>query len=637
MRIGSSNKAMFRRDPRATAIAALILIVSASLAFTLTRPPSPLAAAQRLFDSLAFRALGPPVATEHNVVIVAVTEESLARLPYRSPIDRGFLADTIKALTAADVRIVGLDVLLDRPTEAGKDEALRRAIRGSRVPVVVISLAPETPVPPAQRQFLEAFTAGIRSGDANLARDRFDDVIRMHIPVHLSTGTLSFPASMAAALGASVPREPFVIDWQRGTVGRAAGGSIPVYPAEVVPLLPPNWLKGKSVLIGTMLPGTDEHRTLVSMFTRPTFGVEIHAQVLSQLLSGRTVPVSATPWLEIVMITAMAVVGVAVAGHLAGYMAAAAIGGLVLVLLAGVLGLYAWSGILIPFVPPTLAVLGAAGGIRGWQGWGERRDRQALRALFSRFVSEPVVEEIMKSRDLFLAGGRPRPQELTATVLFADVAGFTTICERMEPAPLIAWLDQYIDAMAAVVMAHDGVLLRFIGDGILAVFGVPVPRGNEAAIDTDARNAARCALEMERAMERLNDGWKATGQPEAGLRVGLHTGPLVAGSLGTGARMEFCLLGDTANTGARLEQLGKDYADDSPRYCTIVVGGPTWDRLGGQFPGLRIGDVALRGKRVAIAAYRIDSAAAATAVAVGPDSREQACTGSKVASETSSF
>jgi class 3 adenylate cyclase len=233
-----------------------------------------------------------------------------------------------------------------------------------------------------------------------------------------------------------------------------------------------------------------------------------------------------------------------------------------------------------------------------------------LRALFSRFVSEPVVNEIMKDRDLFMAGGRPVPRELTATVLYADVAGFTTICEGMEPAPLIAWLDRYIDTMASLIMAHDGVLLRFIGDGILAVFGVPVPRLDEAAITADAQNAARCALAMESAMQRLNDGWCAEGLPVGGLRVGLHTGPMVAGSLGKGPRMEFCLLGDTANVGARLEQLGKDHAELGPRYCTIVVGEPTWVRLGGLCPGIRIGNVMLRGRHTAMAAYRIDSAAA---------------------------
>jgi len=268
------------------------------------------------------------------------------------------------------------------------------------------------------------------------------------------------------------------------------------------------------------------------------------------------------------------------------------------------------SGMLLPVVPPLLALTLAGGATQAWRGAADRRDRRALRALFSRFVSEPVVDEIMKERDLFMAGGRPVPRELTATVLYADVAGFTTICEGLPPAALISWLDRYIDTMAALIMAHDGVLLRFIGDGILAVFGVPVPRLDEAAITTDAINAARCALGMERAMDNLNDAWCAEGLPVGGLRVGIHTGRMVAGSLGNGPRMEFCLLGDTANIGARLEQLGKEYAEPSPRYCTIVVGGPTWSCLGGRFPGVSIGEVMLRGRQTSMTAYRIDSVAA---------------------------
>jgi adenylate cyclase len=213
-------------------------------------------------------------------------------------------------------------------------------------------------------------------------------------------------------------------------------------------------------------------------------------------------------------------------------------------------------------------------------------------------------------------------------VLYADVAGFTTICEGLAPAPLITWLDRYIDTMAELIMAHDGVLLRFIGDGILAVFGVPVPRLDDAAITRDATNAARCALAMERAMERLNDAWCAEGLPVGGLRVGVHTGRMVAGSLGNGPRMEFCLLGDTANIGARLEQLGKQYAEPGPRYCTIVVGEPTWSRLAGAFPGIRIGDITLRGRHSALAAYRID-AAAARRVSIDPPVIDQTVTSSQ--------
>jgi adenylate cyclase len=605
---------MLRRRAGAALGAALLLALSVAVALLSTRPPLPLAAAERLFDAMAFRVFHPVGRDAPNVVIIGVTEETLAAFPYRSPIDRGFLAEVIGALARAGVRAVGLDVVLDRPSEPEKDAALRRALTRTDIPVVAISLGPDTQIPVARRRFLDQFLAGVRTGDANLARDRFDDMIRDHVPVHFGTGQLSFPARIADALGVPVPDRRFPIEWRRGSAGIGRGTVAPIYPAESIALLPAGWLRGRIALIGSLIPGSDEHRTLASMFGEPNFGVEIHATVLEQLLAGRAVPAADFPWQEFVATAGLAGAAIAIATALAGYLAVAALGGLALLFLVGDVTAYAKGSALLPVIGPVLAMAIAGGLTRAWRGRGERRDRRALRTLFSRFVSEPVVKEIMRERDLFLAGGRPKPQELTATVLYADLAGFTTICEEMQPAPLIAWLDRYIDAMAAAIMAHDGVLLRFIGDGILAVFGVPVPRRDEAAIDRDARNAARCALAMEQAMDRLNDEFEAAGLPMAGLRVGLHTGPLVAGSLGTGARIEFCLLGDTANVGARLEQLGKDYAEPSPRYCTIVIGGPTWDRLAGTFPGILIGEVALRGKRATIAAYRIDSAAAREAV-----------------------
>jgi class 3 adenylate cyclase len=482
--------------------------------------------------------------------------------------------------------------------------------------VVAISIAPDTAMPPDQRRFLAAFLAGVRTGDANLARDRFDDLVGDHMPSHPVTGMPSFPAAIAEALGVPVPDRPFPIEWWRTGRGPHAGPDMPTYPAESIKLLPPGWLSGKVALIGSLVPGSDEHRTLASTFGRPSFGIEIHAQVVSQLLERRAVPASALPWREILATTVLAAAGVTLGIAWSGALAVAALATVGCGFVAVALAIYAFTGALIPVVAPVMALAIAGGGARAWRGRTDRHDRRALRALFSRFVSEPVVNEIMKERDLFMSGGRPRPQELTATVLYADVANFTTICERLAPEPLIAWLDRYIDTMATVIMDHGGVLLRFIGDGILAVFGVPVPRQDEAAIALDANNAVRCALAMERAMATLNDTWCAAGLPVVGLRMGLHTGPMVAGSLGTGVRMEFCLLGDTANVGARLEQLGKEYAEASPRSCTIIVGEPTWSRLGGAFPGIRIGEIMLRGRHTAMTAYRIDSAA--TRQAHGP-------------------
>jgi adenylate cyclase len=609
---------------RSTVWVTLILIFSIGSALLLTRPPSPLAAAGRLVDAVAFRFLGPTRPAVSDVVVAGITEDTLSAFPYRSPIDRAFLAGLIDALAKGGVSAIGLDVLLDRPTEPAKDAALRRALMRTDIPVVAISVAPDTAMAPDRRRFLAAFLTGVRTGDANLARDRFDDVIRDHIPLHPATGVPSLPAAIATALGVRVPDRPFPIEWQHGPRGRSAGPAVPTYPAEDIGLLPPGWLKGKVALIGSLIPGSDEHRTLPSAFGPPSFGVEIHAQVVSQLLHRRAVPAPTVPWPEILATIGLASAGVAVGSLWAGYIAAAALAGAGVLFATAALWAYAATGVLVPVVPPVMALAMAGGAARAWRGLADRRDRQALRTLFSRFVSEPVVNEIMKDRDLFMSGGRPRPRELTATVLFADVAGFTSICEEMKPEPLIAWLDRYIDTMAGIIMAHDGVLLRFIGDGILAVFGVPIPRRDEAGIATDANNAARCALAMERAMAQLNDDWSARGLPMGGLRVGLHTGPMVAGSLGTGARMEFCLLGDTANTGARLEQLGKDYAEPGPRYCTIVAGEPTWSRLGDEFGGVRIGEVMLRGRHTPMAAYRIDSAAVREAGGVGLSGKSRA-------------
>ena len=597
---------MLTRRIGAAARVALMLFGAITVALVSAQPPLPLAAAERLFEAAAFRYLGPAGAADPNVVVVGITEQTLAGLPYRSPIDRAFLAELIDTLARKGVAAIGLDILADRPTEPAKDAALRRALMRTDVPVVAITVAPETAMPADARRFLERFLDGVRTGDANLARDRFDDVVRDHVPVHPVTGRLSFPAAIAAALGAPVPPERFPIAWRRS----ARGMNVPAYPAESIALLPPEWLNGKVALIGTLISGIDEHRTIASTFGQPGFGVQIHAQVVAQLLNRRAEPEAAIPWPLVLGTAGLAAAGVALGLAVTGYLFSAALAGLGVLFVVGALTAYAYTGVLVPAVAPLLALIIAGAAARAWRSATERRDRRALRALFSRFVSEPVVNEIMKDRDLFMAGGRPVPRELTATVLYADVAGFTTICEGMQPAPLIAWLDLYIDTMASLIMAHDGVLLRFIGDGILAVFGVPVPRLDEAAITADAQNAARSALAMESAMQRLNDAWSAEGLPVGGLRVGLHTGPMVAGSLGKGARMEFCLLGDTANVGARLEQLGKEYAEPGPRYCTIVVGEPTWERLHGLCPGIRIGDVMLRGRHAAMAAFRIDSAAA---------------------------
>ncbi|MBX6745040.1 MAG: CHASE2 domain-containing protein, partial [Acetobacteraceae bacterium] len=219
------------------ALAAFLLLSATGLGMLLVRPPLPPAAAERLYQAIAFR-LTPVQPPDPRIVLIGITEETLSGLPYRSPVDRAFLAGLVDALTRAGVAAIGLDLLLDRMTEPEKDAALRRAIRRSDVPVVAISLAPETPLPPERARILHEFLDGVPTGTANLPRDLFDGMVREHVPVHPVTGQPSFAAALAHAMGAKVPEHPFPILWRR----TAAGPVAPVYPAEAVPLLPADWL-----------------------------------------------------------------------------------------------------------------------------------------------------------------------------------------------------------------------------------------------------------------------------------------------------------------------------------------------------------------------------------------------------------
>lgn len=569
----------------------------AALAVGLTRLVPPLRSADETFGDLQIAYLSPPRPQHPGVALVTLGEDSFATLVCRSPIDRGFLADLIGRLEAARVRAVGIDILFDQPTLPSLDERLRRSILDARIPVVAITALAQTPLTGAQRRFLDHFLTGMAAGHANLAKDPLDATVRWHVPLG-PDGTPSLPARLAAAAGVAVPEAPFRIDWRSGPAPDEA--PFAAYPAEALALLPPGWLAGRIVLIGTVLNGIDRHRTPVALAGAATPGVEIEAQILAQMLDGRTsprLPFSA----EAALVAAMSAAGVALAltGLPLGLLAAVS-----LLLLAGLwaggLLLFAQGGPLVPLLAPSMAWLGGTAAMAAHLSLRARADRRVLMRLFANHVSQPVADEIWRERATFMAGNRPRPQQLTATVLFSDIEGFTTVCEALEPEPLIRWLEGYLDAMVRIVAAHDGVVLRFIGDAILAVFGVPVARTTQAQIDGDAEHAVRCAVQMGRELAALNRRWREEGLPPIGVRIGIHTGPLVAGSMGGLRHMEYSLLGDTANTAARLESHAKTVGARSSPHCRIIIGDPTCQAVRGKIAVLPVGEVALKGKANAV-------------------------------------
>jgi adenylate cyclase len=263
-------------------------------------------------------------------------------------------------------------------------------------------------------------------------------------------------------------------------------------------------------------------------------------------------------------------------------------------------------------VPAALSWLLAAAVVTTYMANQEKEQRALLMQLFSRHVSPEVAATVWQHREQFLERGRLRPQRLVASVLFTDLMGFTSVSEKMPPQELMEWLNEYMEAMVQRVIDHGGVINKYIGDAIMALFGVPLARTTETAIAQDAVHAVHCALAMSEELTRLNQRWQAQGLPTIGMRIGIFTGPVVAGSLGSAQRLEYTVVGDTVNTASRLESFDKDVLvpDAVSRYCRILVGETTARYLSEQFQVQRVGEVSLKGKDEQVTIYHVTGFAA---------------------------
>lgn len=281
------------------------------------------------------------------------------------------------------------------------------------------------------------------------------------------------------------------------------------------------------------------------------------------------------------------------------------VGGLLLLTLIVIL--LFWSGWWAPEAPAALAWFVTASVVVTATLSRERKERALLMQLFSRHVSREVAQAIWHQRDQLLDGNRPRPQELVATVFFSDFKGYTTASEKMDPQALMVWVNTYLDAMTQVIMEHSGVIDDYAGDAIKANFGVPLKRELKTEVAQDAINAVTCALAMEGEMHRVNERHEGSGLPTVGIRIGIHTGPLLAGCVGSAQRMKYTTVGDTVNTAARLESLDREAVSESPgrRPCRILISETTAQLLGDRFRLERVGEVSVKGKVQSIVTYRV--------------------------------
>lgn len=217
-------------------------------------------------------------------------------------------------------------------------------------------------------------------------------------------------------------------------------------------------------------------------------------------------------------------------------------------------------------------------------------ERGELVGLFERYVSPEVAAEIWRRRDEIVLEG----QEKTATVLFSDIRDFTLLSAGQPSAQVLAWLNDYFDAMSEVIKRNGGMLNKFMGDGLLVVFGLPLSSG----MQEDARRAVRTAHEMLERVDALNREAKP-GRPHLAIGIGLHTGSLTAGNVGAHDRMEYSVIGETVNLASRLEALTKEFK------TRIVISPDTRDLVRDQFVTVALGDAIVRGFREKVGVWTL--------------------------------
>jgi adenylate cyclase len=265
------------------------------------------------------------------------------------------------------------------------------------------------------------------------------------------------------------------------------------------------------------------------------------------------------------------------------------------------------AGWWIPLVPPVMALSTSAIVLTGYIANLERRDRAAVMNLFGRYVTPTIAEAIWRDREQLFNQGRLKGQKMQVSVLFTDLKNFSTVAERTDPEVLMEWLNEYMDAMTQVVLAHGAVVDKFIGDAVMAIFGVPIARETDTEIRTDAQNAVRCAVGMAEALDRLNQKWEIEGRPTLKMRVGICTGQVVTGSLGSQQRMDYTAIGDTVNIAARLESFDKTIDGG---ICRILISDSTYqyvesDLAGQTLSAQSIGSVPLKGREQTVQVYQV--------------------------------
>ena len=492
-----------------------------------------------------------PQVPDARILIVGIDDASLAALG-QWPLPRKTIAEGLTRILEGEPTAVGVDIIFAEPSRVDNedDAALSALLSTSSIPIIlpIEALAltlKENVVPHAESTLntLPIFNGPhVRFGHINLINDR-DGIVRRYPPVIEHKGIVipSF-TDQITAISRTGTTERIVWSGRPGTVPHISFNEI----------LDPNFdtrlFKNAYVFLGATAANLHDTQTTPVSAGTPMAGVEIQAQIANMLLSEATLTPLTLPLLGVWILILSTLVGL-VFLKLRNISIAVIITIFIGLVNLVAIGMFFEHGVVVDIVYTTLTLFIA--GILSFlvRYFFLEREQREIRVVFSKYVSGAVLEELLRNPAAVKLGG----VETDVTVFFSDIRGFTSFSERLTPSELTALLNRYLTRMTDIILADGGVVDKYIGDAIMAFWGAPL---KDAA---HPHRAIRSSLAMLNALDVFNAERNDPNMPKVNIGIGLNTGRVIVGNMGSEQRFDYTIMGDTVNLGSRIEGQTKTY------------------------------------------------------------------------------
>ena len=560
---------LLRIGPYLVALAVLALLRQSGLAQTVDLA---------LYDLITSRREAPS-GLDSPITLIGIEESDIQR--YGWPIDDGLFCRGIDGLRHGGASAIGFDLYRDQGV-GPEQQCLRDRFRQEPTLVSIFNVASgiaAVPGTPAERQSyndLSLDADGVLRRDLVHVTGQDEATVSFAMRVmEVATGDRSIRGSidagtdddtwLAADAGGYHNEVEAGLGLQRMLLYRQPGSYRRYTLAQWLEnSIPADAIRDQIVLIGSTAPSLRDlfevpfsrFHSGVEMFQLP--GLEIHANRIATLLDSRsnsaaliwTMPGWGNRLLLVISLLAGLALGEAIPTLRRSILVVTAVAGAGA---AGLLGLLFWSQVWVGTALPLTGLLSMAGAAWLRRGAVSQQHSQQIRRLLGQATSPAVAQQLWDQREELLSNGRFEGQQLPITVLFTDTASFTSVSERLSPRELMDWLNRGMAICVPAVTRRGGMVNKFTGDGMLAVFGVPVRQDPTA----EAAAALEAAREIQAGLEQLNAELLQEGAPEMRVRAGIHSGEALVGSMGSADRIEYAVIGDTVNCASRLESLDK--------------------------------------------------------------------------------